>query len=254
MGILEMLNKEKANVFTEYALVFVLVTIVLIGGLTVYFKRGAQGRIKDLTDAIISSEQYSVTESEEYEAEMYSRSETTTDQQTEVTKSGFTGGATGIEIEDTKNIIGTSHSEEVVDEGFFFDGIQLYTENPVVDSDAADFANYEIDHSWEELEDIAELVEIRDGFARDADTLEQVIAIREQESQEVIDSSGGILDILSLLPGFTHEDDFNDLTNDAQATQEELEYLNGLLADLRYEIELVDARIACLSVYPDGPC
>lgn len=189
------LNSKAASII-EYALVLGVVTLA-ITAMNMYFKRGVQGRLRNLSDALISSEQ--TPDNTDWED---------VQQNSQASTSGATNDVDtllrlGVSYHQRRGVSDTSsqqHSEEVVDTGLFPTGLELFTDRPPVERD--DEGNYDVDDDWRGVTDLVELEEIRDSVVDAIDRRIETIDQLSSESDAVVNLGGdvaGILDAISFL-------------------------------------------------------
>lgn len=95
--------KKRASSFMEYAIVLGVISAVLVG-MNTYVKRGMQGRLKEMTDYFISSQQLT----EIYSTE--STSDSITD--TAIDKQAFIGGGTKTVLTEARDVQAQSTAQD----------------------------------------------------------------------------------------------------------------------------------------------
>lgn len=88
------LKNRKANVFAEYIIIFGVVAMLFVA-MNTYVKRSYQGRLKDMTDYFVGTEQ-AVTQ----DSEMHTKGETKIEQEGQVVKRGLGEGRTIMDVAD----------------------------------------------------------------------------------------------------------------------------------------------------------
>jgi len=249
------LKSIRAGAFLEYAVLIGIVALAVSAVLPVYFKRGVQGRLKDLTDDFISPEQvqdpYKKTSTNPDE-EVFSNSTTTSFVNTTITKKMLEGGSTKLQTDDKRYIAGESFFKESVDDTIW-GGITLYTDPTVVERQDDEYIDVD-NRDWENIRDIKELEEIRDSYLEQAARIREGRGYREEESSAIsgIFNSNwfnllltGDLDILDVL---------NEMVNTSNNEQGDLDDMNSRAEELEYEADLIDQRIHCLQADPNADC
>ena len=102
------LLSRRAQNLTEVALILATIGLVFIG-MEVYIKRGLQGKIKDITDAVVGKEQSEYASDTSGLSVLDSSSGTSANSSTQVSTS--TGGSRQTTKSDSISATSTSHSE-----------------------------------------------------------------------------------------------------------------------------------------------
>lgn len=249
------LKSIRAGAFLEYAVLIGIIALAVSGILPVYFKRGVQGRLKDLTDDLISPEQVQdpyQKSSTNPDEEVFSNSTTTSLVNATVTKKMLEGGSTQLKTDDKRYITGESFFKESVDDTIW-GGMQFYTDPTVVEPRDDEYVDVDND-DWHNIRDIKELEEIRDSYREQAARIREGRGYREEESSAISDifSSNwfnllltGDLDILDVL---------NEMVGTADNEQGDLDDMNSRAEELERIADLIDERIACLRANPNADC
>lgn len=251
------LKSIRAGAFLEYAILIGIVALAVSGILPVYFKRGVQGRLKDLTDDLISPEQVQdpyQKSSTNPDEEVFSNSTTTSLVNATVTKKMLEGGSTQLKTDDKRYITGESFFRESVDDTIW-GGLQLYTDPTVVERQDDEYIDVDND-DWHNIRDIKELEEIRDSYREQADRIREGRGYREEESNAITDIFTNPINVVNLLLSgdLSVGDMLSEMGETSNNEQGDLEDMNSRADKLDDVADLIDERIACLRANPNADC
>ncbi len=249
------LKSIRAGAFLEYAVLIGIIALAVSGILPVYFKRGVQARLKDLTDDFISPEQVQdpyQKSSTNPDEEVFSNSTTTSLVNATTTKKMFEGGSTQLKTEDKRYITGESFFRESVDDTIW-GGITLYTDPTVVEPRDDEYIDVD-NEDWKNIRDIKELEEIRDSYREQAARIREGRGYREEESNAITDIFNNNAGNLMLTGDLEMVDLLNEMGNTANDEQDDLDDMESRADRLEEVADLIDERIACLRANPNADC